>query len=427
MGFRHGEDLVRHVAACDAFIFPSRTDTFGLVLLEAMACGLPVAAYPVTGPIDVVVNGVTGFLDQDLRSAALRCLALDPAACRAHALQFSWEACTRQFRSALVAAPPHTSGAGAGVASGLKACVRGTSITDAPDVTRTHGQDRLVSRSLATLRDVRSRAVEFEAAHADAIVRVAEPYRNSARNLLHYLSVRQRDIRTLQADLQSLGLSSLGILEQHVLASINAVVENLEILAGQPMAGVSAPPADFLTGPLLLRDHTHRLFGAAPAARAVRIMVTTPSEAATDPVLVEELVRAGMDVMRINCAHDDPVAWRAMADNLRRAERIVGRRCRIQADLAGPKLRTGTIEPAGRVLRVRPRLDALGRLVTPARVWFTPEVEPEPSPDSAVAVPLASMTGAWRGAARVDCARRARTSQDVPRRQRRRSFVARGG
>ena len=109
LGFRHGEDLARHVAACDAFIFPSRTDTFGLVLLEAMACGLPVAAYPVTGPIDVVVNGVTGFLDQDLRSAALRCLSLDPAACRAHALQFSWEACTRQFRSALVATAPHTS------------------------------------------------------------------------------------------------------------------------------------------------------------------------------------------------------------------------------------------------------------------------------------------------------------------------------
>jgi glycosyltransferase involved in cell wall biosynthesis len=105
VGFKHGEELARHVAAADVFVFPSRTDTFGLVLLEAMASGLPVAAYPVTGPVDVVVPGVTGFLDEDLRSAALRCLALDSVACREHALQYSWEACTRQFRAALAAQP----------------------------------------------------------------------------------------------------------------------------------------------------------------------------------------------------------------------------------------------------------------------------------------------------------------------------------
>ncbi len=113
VGYKHGEDLARHVAACDVFVFPSRTDTFGLVLLEAMACGLPVAAYPVTGPIDVVANGVTGALDTDLRSAAVAALKLDPAACRAHALGYSWAACTRQFVSAL--AQPRDSGA-AGVA-----------------------------------------------------------------------------------------------------------------------------------------------------------------------------------------------------------------------------------------------------------------------------------------------------------------------
>ena len=69
-----------------------------------MACGLPVAAYPVTGPLDVVVDGVTGVLREDLREAALAALHLDPAACRAHALGYSWEACTRQFLDALVPA-----------------------------------------------------------------------------------------------------------------------------------------------------------------------------------------------------------------------------------------------------------------------------------------------------------------------------------
>ena len=101
VGYKHGEDLARHVAACDVFVFPSRTDTFGLVLLEAMACGLPVAAYPVTGPIDVVKPGVTGILDEDLELAALQALDLEPEDCREHALGYSWESCTRQFVNAL--------------------------------------------------------------------------------------------------------------------------------------------------------------------------------------------------------------------------------------------------------------------------------------------------------------------------------------
>jgi glycosyltransferase involved in cell wall biosynthesis len=104
-GYRHGEDLAAHISASDVFVFPSRTDTFGLVLLEAMACGVPVAAYPVTGPIDVVRDGVTGVLSDDLREAALAALRVDPAGCRAHALEHSWAASTRQFLSAL--APVH--------------------------------------------------------------------------------------------------------------------------------------------------------------------------------------------------------------------------------------------------------------------------------------------------------------------------------
>lgn len=103
-GYRFGEELAAYVAASDVFVFPSRTDTFGLVLLEAMACGIPVAAYPVTGPKDVVVDGVTGMLGEDLRAAALAALALDPTACREHALHYTWAAATRQFLGNLVAA-----------------------------------------------------------------------------------------------------------------------------------------------------------------------------------------------------------------------------------------------------------------------------------------------------------------------------------
>jgi glycosyltransferase involved in cell wall biosynthesis len=101
VGYRYGAELAAHIAAADVFVFPSRTDTFGLVMLEAMACGVPVAAYPVTGPIDVVQPGTTGVLHTDLREAALAALEIDPAKCRAYALEHTWEAATRQFLSNL--------------------------------------------------------------------------------------------------------------------------------------------------------------------------------------------------------------------------------------------------------------------------------------------------------------------------------------
>ena len=107
LGFRFGDDLAAHLAAADVLVFPSRTDTFGLVNLEAMASGVPVAAYPVTGPIDVVEDGVTGALDEDLARAAARALKLDPRACRERALRSGWDACTREFESHLVACHPH--------------------------------------------------------------------------------------------------------------------------------------------------------------------------------------------------------------------------------------------------------------------------------------------------------------------------------
>jgi len=92
-GYRFGEDLVAHYAAADVFVFPSKTDTFGVVLLEAGACGLPVAAYPVTGPIDVVAPGRSGCLDKDLRAACLGALRLSRDAAVQHARHFTWQRC----------------------------------------------------------------------------------------------------------------------------------------------------------------------------------------------------------------------------------------------------------------------------------------------------------------------------------------------
>jgi glycosyltransferase involved in cell wall biosynthesis len=103
-GFKFGEELASLLAGSDCFVFPSRTDTFGLVMLEAMASGLPVAAYPVTGPIDVVREGKTGCLRADLADAIRAALPLDRVSCREQALEYRWENATRQFLGNLVEA-----------------------------------------------------------------------------------------------------------------------------------------------------------------------------------------------------------------------------------------------------------------------------------------------------------------------------------
>jgi glycosyltransferase involved in cell wall biosynthesis len=110
-GYQTSVDLAKHVAGADVFVFPSRTDTFGLVIIEALACGVPVAAFPVQGPVDIVQNGVTGYLSENLAKAAVDALRIDPVRCREEALKYTWEACTHQFLSHVRTANPRAAGA----------------------------------------------------------------------------------------------------------------------------------------------------------------------------------------------------------------------------------------------------------------------------------------------------------------------------
>ncbi len=110
-GYRFGDDLASHLAGADVFVFPSKTDTFGIVMLEAMACGLPVAAFPVTGPVDVVKPGITGCLDHDLSAACSRALDLNRHDCRSFAERRSWSRATDQFVGNLVSSGSVAGGA----------------------------------------------------------------------------------------------------------------------------------------------------------------------------------------------------------------------------------------------------------------------------------------------------------------------------
>jgi pyruvate kinase len=125
---------------------------------------------------------------------------------------------------------------------------------------------------------------------------------------------------------------------------------------------------DLAGGAGKLRRHAELLFGPPPKKRAVRIMVTMPTEAAHHYPIVRDLMAAGMNVARINCAHDEPRTWQHIIRHLRRAEKELGASCRILMDLAGPKLRTGAVEPGARVAHFQPERDARGTAIAPAKL-----------------------------------------------------------
>jgi pyruvate kinase len=230
----------------------------------------------------------------------------------------------------------------------------------------------------------------FEDSHAELLAHVPAQRASSARNLVDYLALRSTDIRELQDQLSELGLSSLGRSEAHTQATVRAVQSVLRTLVGQDGAPLPLTGPSFAEGRRFLAENTTALLGLAPDGRRARIMVTMPSEAAEDAQLVEDLVGAGMDVMRINCAHDGESQWGKMIDHLARAKKRLGRQCKVFMDVAGPKLRTGPIEMGQGVVHWRPVRDLFGKATAPARVWLHAEGAPaQPTADANLPVPRA--------------------------------------
>lgn len=204
----------------------------------------------------------------------------------------------------------------------------------------------------------------------------------SAVNLLQYLAFRRHDHRQLQCELATQGLSSLGRAEAHVLRTINQVLHLLNRTeSNQQLTSGVEQGLGFTDSQRLLKEHTEMLLGASTSRRNVRIMVTMPSEAANDYTLIHDLLKQGMNCMRINCAHDDESIWYKMIANLKMAEETLKSSCQIVMDLPGPKLRTGPMEPGAAVIHVRPTKDAYGKVICPARLWLTvsPVMFPAPS------------------------------------------------
>jgi pyruvate kinase len=216
---------------------------------------------------------------------------------------------------------------------------------------------------------LRTTILDSELRYSNAIEKVGEHQKASARNLVHYLAMRATDLRSVQEKLSWLGVSSMGRSESHVLANIDKVIGILHRLTGQDWEDHSQDePAGRATGRRLLEEHTELLLGPKQYQRSVRIMVTLGSETATDYGLVRRLVDAGMDVARINCAHDDAIAWHKMAQFVQRAAKASQRDVKILMDLGGPKIRTGLIKPGPKVLKFKPTRDAFGNTLIPSRI-----------------------------------------------------------
>ncbi len=171
---------------------------------------------------------------------------------------------------------------------------------------------------------------------------IREAYQVSARNLAYYMAFRQKDMRDLQEALIPWGVSSLGRLEADVMGTLNAVCKTMSLITDTELEDADIDYHSIQTFENrynLLNKHTAEIFGEAVDDRNTHILVTMPTEAAEDQGMVRELIEAGMDMARINCAHDDEYTWTKMIKNIEEAAEESGRNCRILMDISGPKIR----------------------------------------------------------------------------------------
>ncbi len=173
----------------------------------------------------------------------------------------------------------------------------------------------------------------------------------SAENFAHYLALRHRDIRPLQRELMRCGLSSLGRTEGKVLPELDAVLAVIDgLIDGTPFKLASEEA--FFAGQNRIARRAEAIFGPLSSHGPVHLLVTLPSQAADDPGFCQKLAQAGVEAVRINCAHDTPDIWARMIANVDHAAETGERRMKVLMDLAGPKIRTGAVRDKKKLIRV---------------------------------------------------------------------------
>ncbi len=223
------------------------------------------------------------------------------------------------------------------------------------------------------LQEIHDHARSLEERYAEDLARVHPKYREGAYNLVHYLALRKTDTESVRTALRRLGLYSLAHAERNVLGAVRAVQRAIDALTGVAKADPADLARDLNATNPSSADHRKSKLGPSPTDREVSIMVTLPTEAADSRELVAGMLDAGMNVARVNCAHDNAETWERMIANVHAAAEEAGTECRVIMDLAGPKLRTGELKPGPRVVHIRPKRDPQGRVIAPRRIRLIPE------------------------------------------------------
>ncbi len=212
-------------------------------------------------------------------------------------------------------------------------------------------------------------------------------YYKSARNLIHYHTLRRQDLRSLQKELKKLGMSRFANAQGHIKASLLNTKFILKKILGKSYQNPKKSGLSIKNSGRLLTKHTKEVLGYRSKGRRVRIMVTQPTQAAEDYPLVHQMVKNGMNCARINCAHDSPEVWEKIILNVKKAAKKLGRNVKITMDLAGPKIRTGAITPGPKVRKYSPVRDGLGKVISPALIILVPEIDEQSEPNT-LPVPL---------------------------------------
>lgn len=221
----------------------------------------------------------------------------------------------------------------------------------------------------AAIDSVIDKISEFEIKYKEQLDKVHPNYALSAKNLIHYLALRTFDISDLQSKLDEIGLP----ISPESKNSILHRILNFKIIINSLLnIGMPANEEIYLTNKKAKKIESRNskvIFGKVKNKRETAIMITQPTEAATDKDFVESLLKLGMDCARINCAHDDEVIWKQIIDNIKEVEND----CKITMDLAGLKIRTGKIKPGAKVIHIKPKKNILGQTIAPARIWLAPQ------------------------------------------------------
>ncbi|XP_057480139.1 plastidial pyruvate kinase 4, chloroplastic-like isoform X2 [Actinidia eriantha] len=259
---------------------------------------------------------------------------------------------------------------------------------------------------LDKLKAIQLHVLAMEQWNASRIKLCHRRYSVSAANLIHHLALKSLDVEQLREDLSSIGLVNLETINSYVLASLSASTQMLENLKSNSLNNSGCMSEEIYTEKSLDKQKREEftinimskktslnqalLLGPLQDGRTTHIMVTVGHEVLESEILVTDLLKTGVTIIRINCAHGNPSIWSEIIRRVKTSSQMLEKPCRILMDLAGPKLRTGKLETGPCVMKISPKKNASGEVICPAQVWLCPkEAGPLPgnlSPDAVVYV-----------------------------------------